>query len=104
MEICENCGLPAWAVSGLGFKIRIEIGPRKFRRASKRTVWCHDEECAVQTLAVSRYGRRHIAGRLLSHSFGACPRSRNLYGGLRVTKYPRNVLIPQAQKMPKVRN
>jgi hypothetical protein len=40
----------------VGFKIRIEIGPKKFRGASKRMVWCHDEECAVQTLAVSRYG------------------------------------------------
>ena len=57
MEVCENCGLPAWAV-GPGYKVTIEVRPaNKFkRRASKRTVWCHDRECAVQTLAIARYG------------------------------------------------
>jgi len=57
---CENCGLPAWAVSGPGVKLTIEAKPenrfQQNQRARKRTVWCHNEECAIQTLAVSKYG------------------------------------------------
>jgi len=54
-EVCENCGLPAWAV-GTGYRVTIEVKAEKFKRASKRTVWCHDRECALQTLAIARYG------------------------------------------------
>lgn len=56
MEVCENCGLPAWAVTGRGYRVVIYTKAEKFRRSSKRTVWCHVEECAAQALAVSRYG------------------------------------------------
>jgi len=56
-EVCENCGLPADAVSGLGYKLTVEVKPENtFQRASRRTVWCHDRECAVQTLAIARFG------------------------------------------------
>src|SRR3954469_3346288 len=55
---CENCGLPSWAVSGPGVSITIEDRPEnRFQRARKRTAWCHNQECAVQALAVSKYGR-----------------------------------------------
>jgi len=55
---CENCGLPMWAVSGPGVSIIIEDRPEnRFQRTRKRTVWCHDDECAVQCLAISKYGR-----------------------------------------------
>lgn len=55
---CENCGLPSWAVSGPGMSISIEDRPEnRFQRTRRRTVWCHSEECAVQCLAISKYGR-----------------------------------------------
>jgi hypothetical protein len=28
----------------------------QFRRNSRRTVWCHSKECAIQTLAIAKYG------------------------------------------------
>ena len=54
---CENCGLPEWAVSGKGVAVKITVKPenRFNRRASTKTVWCHDEECAIETLAISKY-------------------------------------------------
>src|SRR5438128_1134153 len=55
---CENCGLPSWAVIGAGVSIAIEDrSENRFKRTRKRTVWCHNEECAIQCLAVARYGR-----------------------------------------------
>ena len=55
---CENCGLPEWAVSGKGVAVKITVKPEnRFKRASTKTVWCHDQECAIQTLAISKYGR-----------------------------------------------
>jgi hypothetical protein len=55
---CENCGLPSWAVSGPGVTITMQDQPEnRFQRTRKRTAWCHNEECAVQALAVSKYGR-----------------------------------------------
>jgi len=57
-HICENCGLPAWAVTGAGISVSVETKPEnRYRRTRKRTVWCHDDECAIQCLAVARYGR-----------------------------------------------
>ena len=55
---CENCGLPEWAVSVTGVAVKITVKPenRLKRRASTKTVWCHDEECVIQTLAISKYG------------------------------------------------
>jgi hypothetical protein len=55
---CENCGLPVWAVSGPGMSITIhDQAENRFQRTRTRTVWCHDDECAVQCLAISKYGR-----------------------------------------------
>jgi hypothetical protein len=55
---CDNCGLPSWAISGTGVSITIEDRPENsFQRTRKRTAWCHSAECAVQALAVSRFGR-----------------------------------------------
>ena len=49
MNVCENCGLPKWAVSGQGLSITVEQKPEnRYQRTRKRTVWCHSEECAVQ--------------------------------------------------------
>ena len=58
MNYCDNCGLPEWAVSGNGQLVKIIVRPenRFMRRASTKTVWCHNEECAIQTLAIARYG------------------------------------------------
>src|SRR5215469_9287672 len=54
---CENCGLPEWAVSGKGLSVKITAKPEsRFNRESTKTVWCHDEECAIRTLAISKYG------------------------------------------------
>lgn len=58
MENCENCGLPAWAVEGSGVSITIEEkGENRFQRTRKRTVWCHSQECAIQRLAIAKYGK-----------------------------------------------
>jgi hypothetical protein len=58
MNNCENCGLPEWAVEGKGCSVVIEEKPENsFKRTRRRTIWCHNEECAVQALAISKYGR-----------------------------------------------
>jgi hypothetical protein len=58
MNNCENCGLPEWAVEGKGCSVVIEEKPENsYKRTRRRTVWCHSEECAVQALAISKYGR-----------------------------------------------
>jgi hypothetical protein len=59
MEACHNCGLPADCVSGSGLRVVLCVTPKvreKFKRDRRQTVWCHSEECAVQALAVARYG------------------------------------------------
>ena len=57
MNNCENCGLPSWAVEGAGFPVKIEVKrENSFKRTRQRTVWCHSEECAIQTKAISKYG------------------------------------------------
>ena len=56
-RVCENCGLPSWAVSGPGRAIKIqEEAKSRFHKARTRTVWCHNDECAIQSLAISKYG------------------------------------------------
>ena len=55
---CENCGLPSWAIGGPGVSITIHDQPEnRYQKTRKRTAWCHNAECAVQALAVSKYGR-----------------------------------------------
>jgi len=58
MDNCENCGLPKWTVEGEGYSVVIEEKPEnRFKRTRQRSVWCHSKECAVQCLAVAKYGR-----------------------------------------------
>jgi hypothetical protein len=55
---CENCGLPSWEVTSDGIVIEIEDNAEnKFQRTRKRSVWCHSDECAIQTLMLSKYGK-----------------------------------------------
>jgi hypothetical protein len=57
MNTCHNCGLPSDCSSSEGYTLTIEHrAENKFRRNSRRTVWCHSEECAIQTLAIAKYG------------------------------------------------
>jgi hypothetical protein len=57
-KTCENCGLPSWAVSGDGVQVTIQQKPEnRYQKTRRRTVWCHSEECAVECLAFSKYGR-----------------------------------------------
>jgi hypothetical protein len=57
MKTCHNCGLPSDCCSTEGYSLTLERkAANRFRRDSRRTVWCHSEECAVQALAIARYG------------------------------------------------
>lgn len=54
---CHNCGLPNWSQDKPGLQITVSApAENKFKRDSRRLVWCHNDECAIQALAVSRYG------------------------------------------------
>lgn len=59
MENCHNCGLPAACISGSGRKVVLHVRPRpgeKFKREHRCTVWCCGDKCAIQALAIARYG------------------------------------------------
>jgi hypothetical protein len=57
-KVCENCGLPSWAVNGSGRSVQMEMkAENRYQRTHRRTVWCHSDECAIQCLAISKYGR-----------------------------------------------
>ena len=57
MTTCHNCGLPQYATDQPGIQITVSApAENKFRRETRRLVWCHSDECAIQALAVSRYG------------------------------------------------
>jgi len=57
-NICHNCGLPEGALRNVGQTISItaatEFGDKRTR---KHSVWCCTDECAVQALAISKYGK-----------------------------------------------
>jgi len=54
-DSCHNCGLPADCIPGV--KVVLHVRPQgKYQRDRKQTVWCHSEECAIQALAIARYG------------------------------------------------
>jgi hypothetical protein len=56
-ETCHNCGLPSDCCPSKGYKIQItRKADNEYCRESKRTVWCHSKECALQALAVAKYG------------------------------------------------
>ena len=57
METCHNCGLPSDCFMSEGYKIQItRKAENAYGRDSKRTVWCHSKECALQALAIAKYG------------------------------------------------
>jgi hypothetical protein len=57
MDSCYNCGLPANCCATEGVKVVLRLRPEnRFKGERKQTVWCHNEECAIQSLAVARYG------------------------------------------------
>jgi len=57
MNTCHTCGLPSDCTEGSGRKITIRIEPQsRFHRASRRTVWCHSDECVYQAMAIAKYG------------------------------------------------
>ncbi len=56
-ENCFNCGLPTDRVSGKGRILVLSLKPgNRFCRQTKRTVWVCSDDCAFQTLAISKYG------------------------------------------------
>jgi len=58
MEICHNCGLPEGALRNPGRTASVtaaaQFGDKRSRRHS---VWCCTDECAIQSLAISKYGK-----------------------------------------------
>lgn len=57
MKTCHNCGLRSDCCSTEGYSLTLERkATNRFRTDSRRTIWCHSEECAVQALAIARYG------------------------------------------------
>ena len=57
MNVCTNCGLPEWAVSGEGLPVTITVkAENRFKRDSTKTVWACSEECRIQMEAISKYG------------------------------------------------
>jgi hypothetical protein len=57
MDSCYNCGLPEDCALSEGYKLRLTFKAKTaYGRDSKRTVWCHSEECTIQALAVALYG------------------------------------------------
>ena len=56
---CHNCGLPERSLSqdGQSIQIQLEKGYGE-KRPRKSTVWVCTEECAIQALAVSKYGHQ----------------------------------------------
>lgn len=55
---CENCGIAEGALLDAGHRIQItRRAENNFKRESKATVWVCTEECGVQALGVSKYGK-----------------------------------------------
>lgn len=56
---CHNCGLPQGALEGSkGREIQIELkAENAYRRNRKVSVWVCTDECGVQGLAVSKWGK-----------------------------------------------
>jgi len=56
-EYCHNCGLPSDVCVTRGVKVVLRLKTENaFKREHKKTVWCHDTECAIQALAIAKYG------------------------------------------------
>ncbi len=57
MESCQNCAAPEGSLSHPGVRIALNLRPQgKYERERKQTVWCCNDECAVEALAIARYG------------------------------------------------
>lgn len=54
---CENCGLPEGALPDPGLQIKItRHAENGFHRDKTVSVWCCSRECAIEALAVSKFG------------------------------------------------
>lgn len=54
---CENCGVPQGALLSEGQTIQItRRAENRFKLDRKTTVWACTDECAIQALAISKYG------------------------------------------------
>jgi len=98
MDNCYNCGLPYDAIGGAGRSLPLETKPQTaFRqRASKHTVWCCSDECAIQALAQAKYGTATHKWPVTLTEFRqieGIPFLRRLDAGLTVTKPTRQTRI-----------
>ncbi len=56
-ENCFNCGLPSDSVAGEGRTLVLLVkAANRFCRQTKQTVWLCSDACAIQTLAIAKYG------------------------------------------------
>lgn len=56
-RVCHNCSLPSGAITTPGRLVRLTLKPENgFPRERRVTVWCHSDECALQAMAIARYG------------------------------------------------
>jgi hypothetical protein len=84
-EPCHNCGMPSDCINGQGRRLRITFrATRRFERNRTRAVWCCSDGCAVQVLAVARYGPASYKWPIASSQF----RALDPLGGPTVTKVP----------------
>jgi hypothetical protein len=57
MNTCHTCGLPSDCCGSDSYTLILEHkAENKYHRNSHRTVWCHSNECAIQALAIAKYG------------------------------------------------
>lgn len=57
MVSCHNCATPPGSCIGKGRHIEVTAKPEYGdKRTRKATVWCCSDECAVQSLAIAKYG------------------------------------------------
>lgn len=54
---CHVCGIPKGALKNEGREVQIELkAANGFQRNRKVSVWTCTDECAIQALAVSKWG------------------------------------------------
>ncbi len=57
IRTCHNCGMPEWAQTKPGLMVKITPRPTtKFKQTHSSQVWCHNEDCAIQAIAVATWG------------------------------------------------
>jgi hypothetical protein len=69
---CFNCSCPEGAATDPGRQI-VVTGDRRYgdKRPRKCTVWCCSDECAIQALGISKYGRKTSAWPITLDQFRA---------------------------------